>query len=668
MIKILQSELSTRDEWVKAHIAGDDLPFSFYYGKRSAKDLLPTWKRNFSQSEDGDGITRYDACWTDPETGLEVTCKAASYPDYPVIEWTVYFKNNGQENTPILENIQSLDVQFDRHPDPGEIFLSHKKYILRAFRGDTCSRIAYGPETFDLDTNRSVRFSPPGGKPTGGAFPYFNLQIDDRGVITVIGWPGQWAASFKMPYFGSTPVSVAAGQDITCLSLRPGEEIRSPLSLLMFYEGGYIRSQNVWRRFMLDYNTPKYGGEFATPFTLTMSSLFQTEESELDGIRRCAEGGNLIDYWWMDAGWFQLPPSNEWFDGCGTWEADKARFPNGIRPIADAAHANGMKLVLWFEPERVYKDTWLYNNHPEWLFKNDFPGWCHYAIDKNSHLLNLGNPEALEWVINHIDRLVNEIGFDLFRLDFCCDPLTYWRSADAADRQGMAENAYVQGFLKFLDELRSRHPGLIIDSCAGGGQRFDLETARRSLLFTMTDYWPGGGFADDGNAYEGHQCIRYGLAHWFPEFGSGSFSDNTYELLSSISPICMGVPLAWMDGKPIGTMPVSDMVKIWREAVGSLYGDFYPLTGYSYTKDVWMAFQFDLPEAGEGIVIAYRRDCAEAASMAFKLDGLEAEAEYCVTDMFTGAKAAFKGAALMDGGLKVDLPEPRSAVLLKYKK
>src|ERR1019366_1418274 len=33
------------------------------------------------------------------------------------------------------------------------------------------------------------------------------------------------------------------------------------------------------------------------------------------------------------------------------------------------------------------------------------------------------------------------------------------------------------------------------------------------------------------------------------------------------------------------------------------YGDYYPLTLYSQAEDAWMAYQLDLPEQGEGLVV-----------------------------------------------------------------
>jgi len=42
---------------------------------------------------------------------------------------------------------------------------------------------------------------------------------------------------------------------------------------------------------------------------------------------------------------------------------------------------------------------------------------------------------------------------------------------DTPDRQGMTEIRYVEGLYEMWDELRAKHPGLLIDNCASGGRR-----------------------------------------------------------------------------------------------------------------------------------------------------------------------------------------------------
>ncbi|NIM47665.1 MAG: alpha-galactosidase, partial [Gemmatimonadales bacterium] len=215
---------------------------------------------------------------------------------------------------------------------------------------------------------------------------------------------------------------------------------------------------------------------------------------------------------------------SEWgWPHTGTWEVDTERFPRGLRAITDHAHAKGVKSIVWFEPERVAPGTWLYENHPEWLL----------GPDGEQKLLNLGHPEALDWLTEHVDKLIIEQGIDLYRNDFNIDPLPYWRANDPDDRQGITEIGYAMGHLAFWDELRRRHPNMLIDTCASGGRRNDLETLRRSVPLHRSDHLLEP---------TSQQCHTYGIASWIPFYGTGV---NQFESYGFRSVMCPHITLAY---------------------------------------------------------------------------------------------------------------------------
>ncbi|MBC8449330.1 MAG: alpha-galactosidase [Chloroflexi bacterium] len=218
------------------------------------------------------------------------------------------------------------------------------------------------------------------------------------------------------------------------------------------------------------------------------------------------QAGVKVDLCWRDAGWY--PCDGDWMK-TSTWEVDRKTFPNGFRAFTDWIHTQGKKFILWFEPERVRPGTWLHERHPEWLLTPE---------EMHQSLLNLGNAEARAWLTDHIDTLMTEQGVDYYRQDFNMDPLYYWSTNDASDRRGLSENLHVQGYLAFWDELRRRRPDMLIDSCASGGRRNDLETLRRAVPLLRSDY-QFGALTTLGN--QGH---TYGISSWIPYYGSAVYT------------------------------------------------------------------------------------------------------------------------------------------------
>ena len=201
--------------------------FSFSYDGKPAAELLKTWELTRASRKLDDQRMQRTLTWTDPKTGLEVRCTSVEYSDFPVVEWTVYLRNTGKNDTPLVESIQALNDRWDRS-DGGE-------FVLRGIRGDDCTPHSYEPYEHVLGPNVKKTFAPSGGRPTDTAFPYYNLSMPGGGLIVVVGWPGQWASSFARD--AAKGLRITAGQELTHLCLKPGEEIRTPLVALLFWRG-----------------------------------------------------------------------------------------------------------------------------------------------------------------------------------------------------------------------------------------------------------------------------------------------------------------------------------------------------------------------------------------------------------------------------------------------
>jgi alpha-galactosidase len=625
-------------------------PFSFVYDGVPSNEFLQNWKLTRTTRRINGFRTEDSQIYRDPKTGLELHLTATIYNDFPTVEWVLYFKNTSDKPSPIIENIRALDTRFERNGE-GEFLLHHSK-------GAPATRNDYEPYKTSMPPNSEQHLSAFGGRPTNKDLSYFNLAWPNEGVIVSVGWPGQWAADLKRD--ARNGIQISAGQELTHFKLLPGEEVRSPLIVLQFWDGDWLDAQNIWRRWMSAHNMPRPNGKPLSPQMAGNTSrefvemTEATDKDEINFIDLYKADGLNPDYFWMDAGWYF---NNGSWVNTGTWEVDTKRFPHGLRAVSDHAHLKDIKIIVWFEPERVTKGSWLYENHPEWLLKAP-PNPGGQLYDPEWRLFNFGDPAARQWMTEHVDKLITDQGIDLYRQDFNMDPLNFWRANDAPDRQGITEIRYVTGYLAYWDELRRRHPGMLIDSCASGGRRNDIETMRRAVPLTRSDY-----LLEPAEPIS-QQMQTYGMALWIPYFGTGVSGTDAYKFRSQMTP---AIVTSWdLRRKDLDVKTIRTLVEQWRTIAGDYLGDYYPLTSYSLEKDQWAAMQFGQADASHGFVLAYRRSGSPYQRASYKLHGLNADDNYEITNADTAEKQTISGHDLMTAGVSIEMKYAPESSLLIY--
>ncbi len=196
-------------------------PFSFKFGGKTLAELA--WQPTRSTRRLDAVRTEHTLRYVDEPSGLEVRCVAVEYADFPIVEWTVYFKNTGAgdkpparrgspdpaetadrrspspADTPILEDILALDASFHR-TGGGEFVLHHNV-------GSPCTPNDFQPLETALKPGGSKRITAAGGRPSNSDWPYFNVAWPGAGVIVAVGWPGQWAADFTADAAGGLRIA-----------------------------------------------------------------------------------------------------------------------------------------------------------------------------------------------------------------------------------------------------------------------------------------------------------------------------------------------------------------------------------------------------------------------------------------------------------------------------
>ncbi len=628
------------DEEVQPFLAAGT-PFSFRYGSAASASFLRDWPRTVEASETPSRHL-WQVQWQDPKTLLRLTASVTAFKRYPAVEWVLEFENAGAGDTALLEDIQPLDAQLRT----GYI---RKPVRLHQLVGDLCGERSFLPTETEVEPGKPLVLASEGGRSSNGAFPFFNLQYGDEGMLTAIGWSGQWRAALERS--GAGPTTLRAGMEKTSLRLRPSEKIRTPRILVLPWKGDRLEAHNRFRRLQLFEYAPRQNGRpIRVPIALQCFDRYVgarpdwgTEACQLQAAKGARDVG--CDAHWLDAAWFEGGFPN----GVGNWYCPPQRFPQGLKPLSESCHQMGLKLIVWFEPERVAAGSQIAREHPEYVFGGEKGG-----------LFKLSDRSARRWLTELLSQRITEFGVDTYRNDFNIDPLSFWRQADAPDRQGITEIRYVEGHYALWDDLLKRHPGLSIDNCASGGRRIDLETCKRSVPLWHSDTGCSPGHAD------WNQTQSYGLNLYVPLFAGCAWTPNAYDTRSAATAgiICQ---FAFLDAgfsaeaARAALAEVKQNQKFW-------YGDFYPLSPCTLGSGALIAYQFHRSDLDSGVVLAFRRaDCPYPVLQA-SLRALRPAATYRVEfsdDSRTKTQRDLLGNELM-AEFELRLPTRGSSLLLRY--
>jgi alpha-galactosidase len=171
----------------------------------------------------------------------------------------------------------------------------------------------------------------------------------------------------------------------------------------------------------------------------------------------------------LDDGWFLHRRHDR--AGLGDWTVDPDVWPEGLGPLIEHVRGLGMDFGLWVEPEMVNEDSDLYRAHPDWVLRagDSLPGaWRHQQV------LDLAVPAAWEHVLQQLDALLRNHDIAYLKWDHNRDLV------DAGHDGRPGVHGQTLAVYRLLDELRRRHPGVEIESCASGGARVDLGILART--------------------------------------------------------------------------------------------------------------------------------------------------------------------------------------------
>ena len=660
-------------------IDAENLPMSFVYDGKAYKGLGKLMKLDEKMADTPNGVAatlRYKL-----DDMVVVSLELAFNAEFGEMEYTVWFENTGKAPSKVLRDVNVIDTE-----------VTGDNPILRGCLGDHANFYA----AYEHDLSKGTQFfRSDGGRATHVVFPYFDFVHGDGGTLFALGWAGTWNAMFS-PQDGFVTLKAQTCNDFNAV-LMPGEKVRTGLVVLLPYKGRNADdATNLWREWWMACNMPRANaqGDPIQPFSTNCwasdtglpnsdGSISERNFTWKPTLDKILKENVKPTFRWFDAGWYFDPEGNtvesNWWGTIGSWELDRVKWPgNSFRESNDACHAVGMKVLVWFEPERVTNVPALVKNYgykAEWTIDNG------RGVITN----NLGNDECLQWTMERIIKMMDENGVDLFREDNNSDPGSSWPALDNAEsrkygvpRRGVNENKSIQGHYKLWDgiiDYCGKHGKCtFVDSCASGGGRNDIESMRRGIPFMRSDY--------DRTTTSMRLSMTASFCKWIP-FHGASTKETQGQLESAkgrgsdeyVNRVSL-LPVYNISGYDFTHNPEIDFNLLrrnfdeWKRYNYLLTRDLYVLTPWHHNLDRlgWTAFAYDAPEHGESILLVFRMESCRTDTFTAKLPFAENGKRYELKNMDTGETVTTAGEKLRQEGVVVTLNHPRASALFEVKK
>jgi Melibiase len=288
--------------------------------------------------------------------------------------------------------------------------------------------------------------------------------------------------------------------------LPPGGTFATPTIFLGAFAGGPDGAGNIVRRWVRAVlNNPRTLRDPSYPLMVNNSWGSGMAVNEALAHRMIADSAQLgLEMFHLDAGWFR---------DVGDWQADPAKFPHGIASVADFAHRNGLKFGLWVDWTQAGTSTEpgaLNVDDPairDWLIADPPAGWKHHEPFKGI-TIDLGVPAAKVWAARELERIVSHYRLDMLEHDGYLvaqgssradhpaappDPATLriyedsgYLWVDGSNSTDVSDHA-TKAYYEIYQQLRVRHPTLLLEVCNDGGRMVDFGSAAHGDYFSITD-------------------------------------------------------------------------------------------------------------------------------------------------------------------------------------
>ena len=275
-------------------------------------------------------------------------------------------------------------------------------------------------------------------------------------------YSGNYENEIEVNAKGNTRITVGIGGGLDW-DLNAAQTFYTPQAVCVFSDGGLGGMSRAFHDFVRAHIVPPKWAYAHRPVVINTweSCAFDVSEEKIRGMVQAAKemGVELLV---LDDGWFR--PEDK--QGLGDWNVDGNKFFSGLKKLSEELHDSGMGFGLWFEPEMVNPDSDLFRAHPEYAVYGGKG-----LLSRNQLVLDLSNRTVEDLVFDKMTAVLDGLRIEYLKWDmnrYISEPSGY------GGERGAFCHRYMLGVYSLLGRISERYPDMLIESCAGGGGRFDL--------------------------------------------------------------------------------------------------------------------------------------------------------------------------------------------------
>jgi len=431
--------------------------------------------------------------------GLKVILSYTAFYELDVITRSVQIINEGNENI-ILEKVLSASVDFDAEAYdfihlPGA--WGRERHIEKTPLRTGMQKIESRRGASSHQQNPFIAMASIGANEEYG-------QVYSMNFV----YSGNFEAGIEVDQLYKPRAFMGInGYDFGWI-LEPNETFTAPEVVMVYSNQGFGKMSRLYHKL---YRTRLVRGKYrdeARPILVNNweATYFNFTEEKIVGLAKEAKDLG-IELFVLDDGWFGKRNSDN--SSLGDWYVNKEKLPNGIKQLAQKVNKCGIKFGLWFEPEMVSVDSDLYRNHPDWCIH--VPGRARTEC-RNQLTLDLSRLEVCDYIIKAVSDVLEDAPISYVKWDMNRHMTELGSVGLPANRQKEMPHRYMLGLYRVMEEIISKHPNVLFESCSGGGGRFDP-----GMLYYMPQTWT----SDDTDAVE-RLYIQYGTSLVYPISSMGS--------------------------------------------------------------------------------------------------------------------------------------------------